>query len=141
MRRPDLIVPIHDRRKGKRYLTLKNFGIVMLVCFLAFVGITMHSEMRDHGPAAYARYERKPTAPPKPAPIEVVQEEPPPATLDSSFYIEPPPVTPTVTEYTPPPVTDATTGGDVKVVGGPEGVTIVRQDRRRPVLAGGFGRE
>jgi len=30
--------------------------------------------------------------------------------------------------------------GRVAIVGGPEGVTIVRQDRPRPMLRGGFGR-
>jgi len=30
--------------------------------------------------------------------------------------------------------------GDVTIVGGTEGVTIVRSQRRKPVLSGGFGR-
>jgi hypothetical protein len=28
----------------------------------------------------------------------------------------------------------------VTIVGGPEGVTVVRETRRKPVLSGGFGR-
>ena len=36
-RRPDLIVPIRDRRQHKRYLTLRNFGYsVIALLVLAF---------------------------------------------------------------------------------------------------------
>jgi hypothetical protein len=45
-RKPDLIVPIRDRRQSKRYLTLKNFGIVVGVLVVIFVGISIRSEMR-----------------------------------------------------------------------------------------------
>jgi len=142
MRRRDLIVPIHDRRKGRRILTLRNFGIAMAVCFVAFIAITLHSEMRGRGPNEYARYERKPATPPKPKPVEVVQEEE--VAPVTPLYVGSAPLPPAIPEYTPPPATipaNAAQEGDVKLVGGPEGVTIVRQKRERPVLSGGFGRE
>jgi hypothetical protein len=39
-------------------------------------------------------------------------------------------------QVVPPRVGDT----DVVIVGGPEGVQVVRRERRKPVLSGGFGR-
>jgi hypothetical protein len=77
--RPDLIVPIHDRRKHKRILTLKNFGIFVAVLVVAFVAISIRSEMRSLRPGDYGRLFRREVPPPvEPKPMEVVSEEAPP---------------------------------------------------------------
>jgi len=139
-RRPDLIVPIHDRRKRKRILTLKNFGILVAVLIVAFFAISVASEMRSFAPGAYGRLFRRELPPPsiQSQPMEVVREEPPPAGNTAPIFVEPierP-------QPAPPIVSTASIPGEtnVAVVGGPEGVTIVRREKRKPELTGGFGR-
>ncbi len=139
MRRRDLIVPIHDRRKRKRYLTLKNAAIATFVCFIAFVAISIRSEMRGRGPVDYGGEKVSlPSPPPEPEPVEVVQEAP------SSTFVEEQlgePAPPSLPPPPPPrPEAGVTRGDSVAIVGGPEGVAIVRQERRHPTLSGGFGR-
>jgi hypothetical protein len=49
----------------------------------------------------------------------------------------------TATTATVAPVVTAAVvrgNGDVAIVGGTDGVTVVRKERRKPVLSGGFGR-
>src|SRR5829696_2558563 len=83
--RPDLIVPIHDRRKRKRILTLKNFGIFMAVLVVAFIAISIRSELRGLAPGDYGRLFRREVPPPVEAkPMEVVREEEPAAVDDQS---------------------------------------------------------
>lgn len=141
MRRRDLIVPIHDRRKRKRYLTLKNAAIATFVCFIAFVAISIRSEMRGRGPVDYGGEKLSlPSPPPEPEPVEVVQEVPSSTFVDEQLgEPAPPPLPPPLP---PPPRTEAAVprGDSVAIVGGPEGVAIVRQEPRRPTLSGGFGR-
>ena len=152
-RRPDLIVPIRDRRQHKRYLTLKNFGLFMLVCVVAFAAITIRSEMRDLRPGDYGRlFSREANVPIEQKPIEVVHEAPPPvpdATHADPLLVEPASRAQWLQDETatttiaPVPVTTADvrgTRGEIAIVGGREGITIVRTERKRPVLAGGFGR-
>src|SRR5439155_7165839 len=56
---PDLIVPIGDRRKRRRILTLKTLGKTILVIAIFFLGVTIQSDLR-HGPAdEYGRLFRK----------------------------------------------------------------------------------
>lgn len=154
-RRPDLIVPIRDRRQRKRYLTLKNFGIVVLVMVVAFIAISIRSEMRGLKPGDYGRLFRSEVpASVEPRPMEVVREELP--TVDDRTHADPLLVEPmvraqwlvddataTATTATVPPVAAASVRGeaDVAIVGGAEGVTVVQREKRRPVLSGGFGRE
>lgn len=154
-RRPDLIVPIRDRRQRKRYLTLKNFGIVALVMLVAFIAISIRSEMRGLQRGDYGRLFRSEIpAPVEPKPMEVVREELP--AVDDQTHADPMLVEPmaraqwladgsaaTATTATAPPVTGASVRGEagVAIVGGVEGVTVVRREKRRPVLSGGFGRE
>src|SRR5919108_5009543 len=76
-RRPDLIVPIRDRRKRKRILTLKNFAIFVGVMLLAFVAISTYSEMRSIPSADFGRlFRRQLPPPPPPKPVEVIEEAP-----------------------------------------------------------------
>jgi hypothetical protein len=151
---PDLIVPIRDRRQRKRYLTLKNFGWASLAAFVLFVGISIHSEMRGLGPASYGRLVERELPKIEQKPVEVVREAPvvnTEATHADPFLTEPAareqwlraePVTPA--EITVPHRAAAAVASgetEVAIVGGPEGVKIVQQERRRPVLTGGFGRK
>ena len=153
--RPDLIVPIRDRRQRKRVLTLKNFGIFLAVLAVAFLAISIRSEMRGLGPSEYGRLFRKEVPPPVEAkPMEVVSEAP---TVADQTHADPTLVEPmarsqwlvdeaattTTTPLETPTVVNAAAvrgAGDVTIVGGADGVTVVQRERRRPVLSGGFGR-
>lgn len=154
-RRRNLVVPIRDRRQRKRYLTLKNFGAATAVLAVAFVAISIRSEMRGRVEGDYGRlFQREIATEVEQKPIEVVHEAPPP--VDDATHADPMLVgpaaraqwleddanAPLTTTAEPTVVTSATMPGqgDVAIVGGPEGVTIVKRDRRQPVLSGGFGR-
>lgn len=151
--RPDLIVPIRDRRQRKRYLTLRNVRNVLLVCLVAFVAISIRSELRGTGPASYGRlYERELAPPPEPKPVEVVREASP--AVPDQTVADPLLLAPAAREQwlrgdTTNPALGALPRAEasvargetrVAIVGGPEGVSVVRQERRKPVLSGGFGR-
>ena len=152
MTRPDLIVPIRDRRQHKRYLTLKNFAIAVGVAIGAFIAISIYSEVRRPAPNEYGRLAKREALAPPPAvkPAEVIQEAAP---IDDQASADPTLIEPmarsqwlgqettsaAVIQPEPAPVPAIRPGDDVVVVGGPEGVTIVKQKRRRPVLSGGFG--
>ena len=154
-RRPDLIVPIHDRRKRTRILTLKNFAIVMAVLVVGFVGVSIHSEMRGRTSGDFGRLFRREQPPPvAPKPMDVIREEAPPvadATHANPMLVEPmarsqwllDETATTQAEMTTPVVVNAASvrgDAEVTIVGGTEGVTIVKRERKRPVLSGGFGR-
>ncbi len=120
---------------------------------IGFLAVNIRSEMRDLVPGDYGRLFRRETpAPVKPKPMEVVREQP----VDDATHADPTLVEPmqrsswltgdttmTSTETTTPVVVSAASmrgESDVAIVGGTEGVTIVRKERKRPVLSGGFGR-
>jgi hypothetical protein len=139
--RRDLIVPIHDRRKRKRYLTLKNFGIFVIVMLVVFVAISTYSEMRSIPTGHYGRLFRREVPPPPPAkPMEVVSEAPvrdqtEAVLVDTTAreqWIE--------SDLAPVIIEPVRGDQDVAIVGGANGVTVVRRERRRPELSGGFGR-
>ena len=151
--RPDLIVPIRDRRQRKRYLTLKNFGYASIAAAVLFIGITIRSEMRGVGPTNYGRLvERELPHVVEQKPVEVVKEAPvvnneqthaDPFLTEAAAreqwlraQAEPLPVA------VPPRIAAAVATGetDLAIVGGPEGVKVVQRERRKPVLTGGFGR-
>lgn len=140
--RPDLIVPIRDRRQRRRYLTVKNFVIVMLVLFVTFVAIETYSEIRSIPAGDYGRlFRRKVPPPPPPKPMEVVSEAPVRDhtqavlvdTAARSQWIE--------QDLAPVRVEPLRSDQDVAIVGTADGVTVVRRERRRPELSGGFGRQ
>jgi hypothetical protein len=151
--RPDLIVPIRDRRRRRRIVTLKNFGILMAVLAVAFVAISIRSEMRGLTPHDYGRLFRREVPPPvEPKPMEVVKEAAP---VDDQTRADPTLVEPmvrsqwlvdqaaTTTTVAPSPVVSAAAvrgESEVVVVGGTDGVSVMRREKRRPVLSGGFGR-
>ncbi|HUR80869.1 MAG TPA: hypothetical protein VM733_08890 [Thermoanaerobaculia bacterium] len=145
--RPDLIVPIRDRRARKRYLTLKNFGKVMILLTAGFVAITIRSEMRGRTTGQFGRLFQSEIPAVEQKPLEVVHEAPPAATVADTaptiaqpFVIEPvdaPPIATTVAPVEP----IRSSVSEVSIVGGPDGVNVVRKDERpKPVLSGGFGR-
>ena len=156
-RRPDLIVPIKDRRQHKRYLTLKNFGLFVIAMLALFAVVTIRSEMRGLKPGDYGRlFGREAAVPVEQKPVEVVREAPPP--VDDSTHADPMLVAPaeraqwlqddtaTTTIVPAPmsvPVTTADIRGgraDVAIVGGADGVAVVRTEKKKPILSGGFGR-
>ena len=139
--RQDLIVPIRDRRKRKRFLTLKNFGIFVVVMLVVFVAISTYSEMRSIPTGSYGRlFRREVPPPPPPKPMEVIVEAPVPNqneavlvdTMAREQWIE--------SDLAPVQIEPVRGDQDVAIVGGANGITVVRRERRRPELSGGFGR-
>lgn len=79
--RSDLIVPIHDRRKDVRVLTLRNFGLALLVAVVVFAGLEAASHLRAPQSGDFGRlYQRHIGAHPVEASRapEVVSEAPVP---------------------------------------------------------------
>lgn len=156
--RPDLlIVPIRDRRQGRRILTLRNVGLAALTLFVLFIAITLFSE-RGRGPSAgdYGRLNRElPPTPQASAPVEVVNEATPvndhvsadpmlSAPAARSQWLEGEQTTAQVVPIAPPVTLTAPRGGnaDVAIVGGPGGVATVQQKPRpEKQLKGGIFRQ
>lgn len=151
MRRDDLIVPIKDRRRHRRVMTLRNAGFASLALLIVFLAISIRSEMRGTSGRSYGRIIDR--ALPEGVPqkkLEVVEETP--AEIEDQTSPDPLLLPPMAREQwlygeTAPPAVPASTvapaqagKGDVTIVGGPEGITIVRRERPRPVLSGGFGK-
>jgi hypothetical protein len=145
--RPDLIVPIRDRRARKRYLTLKNIGVTLFALTVLFIAISIRSEMRGRAPGQFGRLFQSEVPAVEQKPVEVVREAPP-----SEPVAETPPAAQTfVIEPvdTPLPATTApavqpirSSAAEVAIVGGPDGVAVVQKETRpRPQLSGGFGRQ
>lgn len=151
-RRPDLIVPIRDRRQHKRILTLKNFGIFVVVALIAFVAISTRSELRGNGDRGDygGLLSRELPKPVEPKPMEVVHEAQPVVeqTHADPMLVEPMTRAQWLQDQTATvvPVTTANAStiargdGDVTIVGDSSGVTIIRRERHKPVLSGGFGK-
>ncbi len=145
--RPDLIVPVRDRRARKRYLTLKNFGVAMIVLVALFIAISIRSEMRGRPPGQFGKlFQREIPAAVEQKPLEVVPEAPATAPVaetlpdPQAFVIEPvdAPVVATAPASVAPVRSSA---AEVSIVGGPDGVAVVQKEARpRPQLSGGFGR-
>ena len=132
-----------ERRSHVRIVTLRNFGWLTIAMIIAFMAITIRSEMRGLHPHDYGRLVGKqiPTNVERKPPVEPVTEATTPA-AEPQLQTQPMSIVPA--EPMPTPVTThmVPQGGDthVVIVGGPEGLTVVQQVRRRPQLKGGFGR-
>jgi len=135
-----------ERRRHIRIVTLRNFAWFTMVSLLLFAAISLQSELRgrrmqDHGRLTGRQVETTPVE----KPVEVIPEATPaqstPAQTMTIVPAEPQPQPQPLPTTMAMPVAPPQ-GGDsrVVIVGGPEGVTIVREPRRRPLLAGGFGR-
>lgn len=155
--RPDLIVPIRDRRQGKRYLTVRNVFFTGVAVVVAFAAITLRSEMEPKNRETFGDLVRRQLpAEIETKPVEVVTEAAP-AIVDETAA-DPMLVAPAAREQwlhdsatttiTPEPAIAPVMTADVRggsesrvaIVGGPEGVAVVQQRQRRPTLKGGFGR-
>ena len=151
--RPDLIVPIRDRRRRRRLLTVRNVTIASAALVVVFAAITIRSELRDQPPSE--RLWSRGVVPVEQKPVEIVREERPeiedhmaadpmlvaPAAREQWLHSEPT----TAAAVDPERVADAVArqkdaDSRVTIVGGPGGVAVVQRDRQEPVLRGGFGR-
>lgn len=156
-----LIVPIRDRRQRRRILTLKNFrnAVLVLVAIYGVILIEEHfrdpKNTKDYGRLYSPRVDST-TAVKKP---EVIREGAPIPDANSAdpMLVAPAareqllradsnmPGTTTVTTAqaipSPSPLAGRDAAGNLVVVGGPEGVTIVQKAGGRPVLGGGFGKQ
>ena len=133
-----------ERRRHIRIVTLRNFAWFTMVFLLVFAAISLRSELRGRHMHDYGRLTPRQVVsePVEHKPVEVVNEGATSAPVQS---LEPQMVTEQsaiITPVQPAPAMMQPPRGDARVaiVGGPEGVAIVRQDRPRPRLRGGFGR-
>jgi hypothetical protein len=153
----ELGVPFVERRRGRRYLTKRNFGWFALAILLVVAGFNIRSEMRARATEEYGRlYGRTMKGAPAPEAMAVTEAEIAPVdeaasadpfALDAARreqYLGRPqlePVPLVEPEAIPPaPVEPVPMTSEVRVVGGPEGVALVQDQRPAPVLGGGFGR-
>jgi len=161
--RADLIVPIKDRRQHKRYLTLRNGAIAFAVAVMLFLGISIYSEIGPRGGDTFGRLlDREMPKQLEAKPVEVVKEATP---IDDHSAPDPMLVAPAAREQwlhdstsnaasaaatiepvaAPAPITlsrrSAAPNTSIAIVGGPEGVVVVEQKKKQPLLTGGFGRQ
>jgi hypothetical protein len=169
--RPDLFIPVRDRRARKRYLTLKNSAIVAAAVIAIFAVITLYANRRHATTGEYGRLLRRQVAQPEVTasrPVDVVTEGPvedlnapdpmllvPAAreqALGTNLTVAKPQAAVAVAAPSPAPVAVAAAmassgapageGGHVAIVGDQNGVAIVRTEGdNTPKLRGGFGRK
>lgn len=128
-------------------MTLRNFGWLTITMLIVFAIVTVRSEMRGRHLNDYGRLlGHQMDAKVETKPVEVVEETP---QAEASVSSEPPSQPMMIVPVDQPPLSEAPALASqlppardekVAIVGGPEGVTIVKQAPRRPVLSGGFGR-
>ena len=158
--RPDLIVPVRDRRQGRRVLTTKTVLGSLLVATAIFAAVTVRSEMRGKVGDDYGRLFGKQVGNhedlAKPV-YDVVKEAPvndqtaadPMLTAGAAreqLLIDSTSTATTTSATIAPvetPISMATTapigtGEGVTIVGGADGVTIVKGTQKRPTLSGGI---
>ena len=156
-RNPDLIVPLRDRRRRKRILTLKNFGIAIVAVIVVFAVITIRSEMRDPDQGSFGQLYSTQLPAVDPNREEPVTEA---VAVPEQTHADPMLVAPAarsqwlIDEETQPVTSSTIATGEtraeaavvsgetrVAIVGGSEGVAVVKRTRREPELSGGFGRQ
>jgi hypothetical protein len=151
-RRNTVGLKLPERRRHVRIVTLRNFGWLTIAMLIAFAIVTVRSEMRgrnmnDYGRLLNRQIDAKDTKV-EPKPVDVVEEgAPAESPLQRESQSQPMMIVPADQPAPVPTQTMASqviaprTGeSKVAIVGGPEGVAVVQQTPRRPVLAGGFGR-
>jgi hypothetical protein len=161
--RPDLLVPVRDRRSRKRVLTLRNFGYAAIAFVVVFAAVTIQSDLRHTKGDSYGRlFGKQVSGQPDVVPqkVDIVTEAPVPDEtsadplliapaareqylgVNSSNMPQPPQPQPIVSSSVITPQPLATAQGAVSIVGGPEGVTITKdQAKQRPTLSGGIFRQ
>lgn len=162
--RPDLVVPVRDRRQRKRYLTLKNLRNALIVLVVIAAGLTAWSAFHGKKTDGYGRLVATQVGTTdtiaRKAPPTIVQEAPinDQTAVDpllvtanaraqilggtSSQLPEPVPQTSTGVGVMPPSLR-SNPGHGVSIVGGAEGVTLVRPGAKpveKPLLQGGVFR-
>ncbi len=164
--RPDLVVPVRDRRQRKRYLTLKNLRNAMIVIVVLFAGLTLWSAFHGKKTDGYGRLVATQvgtteTMTKRPAPT-IVNEAPisdqtavDPLLISANAKAQilggtssaqlptPAPVQTPTGVGTMPPSLRSNPGHGVAIVGGADGVTLVRPGGKpveRPKLQGGVFR-
>ena len=155
--RPDLIVPIRDRRGRKRVLTLKNFGYAAIGLVVIFAALTIQSDLRHSKGDGYGRLFSKQVSSQtdvlKPK-IDIVREAPVPDETSADPLLIAPAAReqylgvnssnmpqPVVSNSVMPAQPVQTQTGAVSIVGGPEGVSVTKQAPQRPTLSGGIFRQ
>lgn len=154
-------LPFPDRRRRRRIVTLRNFGILLLSFVVVLAVLHFRSEMRDPS-GDYGRLVERQIAPLQqveaktPDPILPPADPVPDQVSADPFLLsaaareqilgvtEPLQPVPTETVGFQPlePILGREGEGRVTMVGGAEGVTIVRETGDRlPRLGGGFMRE
>jgi len=154
-----LIVPIRDRRRGKRILTLKNVRNVTFVAVAAFIVLMVYSEVRgpkqrdDYG-RLFGQQVKAPAPEVQRAPMIVTEGQIPDqdhadpmllnaAAREQSLGVEPNSLTPAPVA----PVQSAAVSAPIDtknatIVGDANGVTIVKSETQdRGVLGGGIFKE
>ena len=159
--RRSAMTPVPERRRRRRVITLRNFGMAAIAGVVFFIAISIQSEVRDRVGASYGRLFGKTIDPVAQKPLDVVHEAPAPVADDtnadptliapmvrSQWLTSDPnaPETSNISEATAVAATYVTprmqsADSHLVVVGGPEGVAIVQKERTKPVLTGGFGRQ
>lgn len=151
-----------ERRQRPRIITLRNFGIASAVAIVAFVGISIRSEYRgrnvdgDYGRLYGSQVGKQEMTVKNP---EVVVEDPgisdnahadpmltAAAAREQYLYDKTRPAgavaEPVQATIVPTPAQTRSGEGDVAIVGGPEGVTVVKTDASTtPKLSGGIFRD
>jgi len=155
--KPELIVPIRDRRQHRRILTLKNFRNACFVLVALYAGSMIAAHFRnakphdDLGRLVAGRITSSTSLPKQPsvAQTEVIDDQTAAdptlvQAMNRSQILLDQPATSTAQVAAPATTADAPllrqNAANVAIVGGPEGVTLVQRDAKRPVLGGGFGR-
>ena len=160
--RPDLVVPVRDRRQRKRYLTLKNLRNALIVVVVVAAGLTAWSAFHGKKTDGYGRLVATQVGSTetmaRKAPPSIVQEAP----VNDQTAVDPllvesnaraqilggtssqlPVAAPVQTPAgvgTMPASLRTNPGHGATIVGGAEGVTLVRPTGKatdRPVLQGG----
>lgn len=146
--RPDLIVPIRDRRQRRRILTLKNLGKVALGMVIFFAGLTMESNFRksdtngDYGRLLGKQVSSHVAIEPRKPNIVTVP-------IQDQTAADPLLIAPAAREQwlgvngSPATAAIAPQQTDSSAIAGPSGIVIVRGkiDQRHPTLSGGIFRQ
>ncbi len=153
-RQPLLIVPIRDRRQGRRILTIRNCAISMLAVAIVIASFSIYRERR-HRTGAYGglvgneaaatnRVERKADVIDEGTVADQSASDPmlaAPAAREQVLAATPTPIVPvTTTTIAPAPV--VAEGHGATIVGDGKGITIVKAPNTstapQPVLSGGI---
>ena len=138
-------------------MTRRNLAYAFAAVVVVLAGLNIRSEMRKPASEDFGRlYGRELKRAPVVETVAVTEREVAPVdeavsadpfSLDAAAreqYLGRPTLTPEPVINSDAGFTQASVAGSesaVRIVGGPEGVTLVQEERRAPVLSGGFGRE